>query len=292
MKSQDFINIYQLLRLNAPTGNLHIIKIIYLTFFPACYGLFLSGSKNYYYLLLFFIGSITTRGMGCIINDYFDRNLDIYVARTKNRPLASGSVSLRFALIVFLVCSVLSLLILLTLTTTAIYLGLISSGMILFYPLFKRFTYFPQVFLGFTFNMGALIGYASIANNISYSALILYTACVCWTVGFDTIYGFMDIVDDKKIKIKSLSILLENNNYQLWIGFLYIIFIILFNVAILSEGNYLYFWPILVSSFIALIILLWQILTLDINQPKNCLQRFNSNNLVGVILMMGFFCSH
>ena len=190
MKSQNFINIVKLLRLNTPTGDISIIKIIYLTFFPACFGFLLTSSKEYYLLILFFIGSLTTRGMGCIVNDYFDRDFDNKVVRTKDRPLASRDASLKLAGLLFSICSLISLIILLSLHTTCVYIGFVCAGMMVIYPLLKRFSNFPQVFLGFTFNLGALIGYAADANHINVTSVILYLGCCLWTIGFDTIYGF------------------------------------------------------------------------------------------------------
>ena len=139
-------------------------------------------------------------------DDIFDKNFDSKVERTKNRPLANGSISIKFALIQLMIFLVISSLILITLPEVAIYTSLIAAVMTAFYPLMKRITYLPQVFLGLTYSTASLIGYASITNNISINAVILYLAIGFWTIGFDVIYGFMDIKDDKKINVKSMAI--------------------------------------------------------------------------------------
>jgi 4-hydroxybenzoate polyprenyltransferase len=150
----------------------------------------------------------------------------------------------------------------------------------------KRITYLPQVFLGLTYSTASLIGYASITNNISVNAVILYLAIGFWTIGFDVIYGFMDIKDDKKINVKSMAIWLENKNYKAWIMIFYIIFIVLFFLSYylttisLSPIFYL-------GIFLGLSLLVWQVKTLDIQDPKNCQLRFRSNTYVGITLLIG-----
>lgn len=268
----------KLMRASSPTGYL-------LVFFPSCYGLILASPKiiDIIKLLpLFFIGSFITRSAGCIINDIFDRDFDKYVDRTKNRPLASGLVSLKEALILLLVLLICSLLVLLSLNHIAIYLGCAAFIMILLYPLTKRFTNLPQIFLGLTFNFGSLIGYAAVANDISLGSIIMYLACCCWTIGYDTIYGFMDYVDDKKIGIKSLSLLLEQRNYRFYFLISYLSFIGLFSLANILINHHINY---LLVAF-ATILLFWQILTLKIDNPQNCLTRFKNNNYVGFILLL------
>jgi len=147
------------------------------------------------------------------------------------------------------------------------------------YPLMKRFTYFPQVFLGLTFNLGCLISYAEIKDDISLGALLMYTACGFWTFGYDSIYAFMDIKDDKAVGIKSSAIFLEGKYYKLFIFCAYIIFIFLYIVANLSSNNYLG-----VIGVVAFPILLWQVKSLDITDPNNCLIRFKSNIYVGFVM--------
>ncbi|XVN41886.1 MAG: 4-hydroxybenzoate octaprenyltransferase [Rickettsia endosymbiont of Argas persicus] len=256
-----------------------------LVFYPVLFGLLLANPTKadlIYLLPSFILGSITTRSLGCIINDIFDRKFDKHVTRTKNRPLASGALSLQYAITVIFILSSISLFILLALTKTAIYIGFAAIIMISMYPLMKRITYFPQVFLGFTFNLGTLIAYAAVKNRLDIAAIIMYLACCLWTVGYDTIYGFTDLEDDKKIGVKSLSIYLENKNYKFWLYIFYMGFILLFVLAADYNLDYL---PILAVSTL----LILQIATLDIYNPANCMSRFKANNYIGLILSLTFY---
>lgn len=270
--------IYHMMRLGAPTGYL-------LSFFPATFGLLLAYEKpeNLMYIPVFFIGSILTRSAGCIINDLLDQNLDKKVTRTKDRPLASGAISSKEAILILAILLLCSLGILLSLSDTAIYVGIIAFFMISLYPLMKRITYFPQVFLGLTFNLGCLIGYAAIKNNISINAMTVYFACGFWTVGYDTIYAFMDLKDDKKVGIKSTALLFENMNYKAIILALYFTFIFLFAFATWDMVNL----PLFIAITICALYAIWLVYTLDIKQNSNCLKRFKANNYIGFILFLG-----
>lgn len=278
-----FLPLIRLCRLNAPTGYL-------LSFFPAGYGLLLSNpaiTQIKILIPLLFIGSIIARSAGCIINDILDRDFDTKVARTKNRPLANHTVTTKDALILLFTLLLSALFILLTLTKTAIYTGFIAFVMIVIYPLMKRITNLPQIFLGLTFNIGSLIGYASASDSLSFQAFIMYTACCFWTIGYDTIYGFMDINDDKKIGVKSMAILLEKRNYKLWLYVFYLLFIILFMLAscVITNMRFILF----IGVLLALLILIWQVKTLDITNQENCLIRFKVNNYVGAILLLTIY---
>ncbi|MFY9589447.1 4-hydroxybenzoate octaprenyltransferase [Rickettsia endosymbiont of Halotydeus destructor] len=268
----------KLMRLNSPTGYL-------LVFFPALFGILLAKPTIVELIKLvsiFFLGSVITRSAGCIINDIFDKNFDKHIARTKERPLANGSLTVKDALLLLIILLISSLLILLSLNKTAIYIGFLAFIMIILYPLMKRFTHFPQIFLGFTFNIGILIGYTAVTNTVTLAAFIMYLACCSWTVGYDTIYGFMDLVDDKKIGVKSLSIYLENRHYKFWLYSFYIIFILLFILSTNIANYNVDHLPILA----ALILLILQVGTLNIYNPANCLIRFKANNYVGLILSL------
>ena len=269
-----FSTIVELLRLNKPVGYL-------LVFFPALFGLFLAYEEpiDLYYMPVLFIGSVLARSSGCVINDFFDRDFDRQVLRTKNRPLANNTISTELALIILGLLLLLTMWTLLYFTIIPIIIGIIAFCMIVIYPLMKRFTYFPQVFLGLTFNLGCLISYAEIKDDISLGALLMYTACGFWTFGYDSIYAFMDIKDDKAVGIKSSAIFLEGKYYKLLIFCAYIIFIFLYIVANLSSNNYLG-----VIGVVAFPILLWQVKSLDITDPNNCLIRFKSNIYVGFVM--------
>ncbi len=258
-----------------------------LVFFPALFGLLLanpSKSELVHLLPLFILGSITTRSTGCIINDLFDRKFDKHVTRTKDRPLASGALSVSYAITIAIILAIISLIILLSLSRTAIYIGLFAVIMIAIYPLMKRITYFPQIFLGFTFKLGVLIGYAAVQDKLEMAAIIMYLACASWIIGYDTIYGFADIEDDRKIGVKSLGIYLENKHYKFWLYIYYIGFILLFILATKIANCNIDYLPILA----ALILLILQVATLDIRNPANCMTRFRANNYVGLVLSMAF----
>ena len=277
--TNKFTNLLLLMRLNSPV-------VYFCYFFPAAFGLMLAyknDPSDLLYLLIFMVGSVITRGAGCIINDLFDRNLDKKVARTKNRPIASGAISVKEAIILLFALLLIGLLILLSLNTTSIAIGFIAIFLTTLYPLMKRITYFPQVFLGITINLGCLIGYAVLTDNISMDAMILYFACGFWTVGYDTVYAFMDIKDDKKVGIKSTAIFVENMNYKAIILGLYLAFIFLFAFATWNTMN------LFLSMAIILSILgtIWIVYTLDITQESNCLARFKANNYIGFILFLG-----
>ncbi|WP_425364159.1 4-hydroxybenzoate octaprenyltransferase [Candidatus Tisiphia endosymbiont of Hybos culiciformis] len=273
-----FLLSLSLMRLQNPTGYL-------LVFFSACFGTLLNNIAIYSLLkllFLFFIGSIITRGAGSVLNDIFDKDFDKHVLRTKNRPLANGALNVSDAMILLTILSIISLTILLSLNKTAICLGFFSFILIVLYPLMKRITFFPQIFLGLTFN-AVLIGNSAVTDKISIEAVIMYIACCFWTIGYDTIYGFMDIEDDKKINVKSMPILLEKKNYKLHLYVYYTVFIILFIVANIIATHHLNYIAILC----AYMMLIWQVVTLEISEPQNCLIRFKNNNYVGLILVLG-----
>jgi 4-hydroxybenzoate polyprenyltransferase len=280
MPNKFFLSL-KLMRLHSPTGYL-------LVFFSACFGLLLTNTpaaSTVKLLILFFIGSIITRSAGCIINDIFDKDYDKHVARTKDRPLANGSLTIKEALVLLGLLLSCSLVILLCLNKTSIYLGLLAFILIVLYPLMKRIINLPQVFLGLTFNFGALIGSSAVIDKVSLESFVMYIACCFWTIGYDTIYGFMDLKDDKKIQIKSMALTLEKRNYKLHLYGYYTAFIILFIIANHLANDSVSYIPILLAYFL----LIWQVRTLDISDTQNCLVRFKSNNYVGLVLALAQF---
>lgn len=278
----NFFAILQLIRLKAYAGFL-------LCFFPACIGLALNDIKlvDLKFILIFFIGSIVSRGAGCVINDIFDRDFDRKVARTKSRPLASRQLSIYTALVVLLVCTILSFAITALLPQRTWNICVIAIVLIILYPLTKRITYFPQIFLGCAFNIGTLIAYLCRADHLSRESIILYISCCFWTMYYDTIYGFMDIRDDKLIGVKSLSILLEYKKPRIWLALFYVAFISLYYLA-----NYLATKEIIVNIYfnlgviIGLIVFIYQIKNLDIHNSQNCMLIFKSNIYIGFILTL------
>ena len=207
----------ELTRLKKPIGYM-------LLFWPCAWGItiiydFNENLNNYFfYLTLFFLGSVFMRSAGCIVNDILDRKFDIKVSRTKDRPIASGKISIFQGLVYASILCLLALFVLLNFNNFTIFLALASMPLAFTYPLMKRFTYWPQLFLGVTFNYGLILGWTSIDDNISFIPLIFYVGAIFWTLGYDTIYGYQDIKDDEIIGLKSTSIKFKKNPY----AFLYL----------------------------------------------------------------------
>ena len=214
-----FIN---LTRLNKPIG-------IMLLFWPCSWGLAYAYKLNQdlnvflYYLLLFFLGSLLMRSAGCIFNDIIDRDFDKKVKRTKLRPIASGKISVKKSFVYVIVLCLLAFLILVQFNILTIVLGLGSMLLAFSYPFMKRFTYWPQLFLGLTFNWGIIMAWTAVINDISYEIIILYFSAIFWTLGYDTIYGAQDMVDDEIIGVKSTSIKFKKN-LKLFVSLNYLLF--------------------------------------------------------------------
>ena len=243
------------------------------------FGLYFDWGKILYlkYMVLFFLGSVLMRSAGCIVNDIVDRNLDKKVKRTKIRPIASGKISVSQSLIyVIILCSI-ALLILLQFNLRTIILGLGSMFLAFSYPFMKRITYWPQFFLGLTFNWGIIMSWTSITNSISPEPIILYIAAIFWTLGYDTIYGLQDIKDDEIIGVKSTSIKFKNNP-KVFVGSCYCLCIlfILIMFFMMELNKYILFFsiPFIVSLF-------YQIRIFDIKNGKSCMNAFKFNNFSG-----------
>ena len=274
----------QLTRLNRPTGFL-------LLFWPCAWGITLGyyfiGDANIYlkHILLFFLGSVLMRSAGCIFNDIVDKNLDKKVKRTQKRPIASGKISIleSFSFVVFL--CLIALLILLQFNWLTIILGLSSMILAFTYPYMKRITYWPQLFLGLTFNWGIIMGWSSITNNISLEPLILYFGAIFWTLGYDTIYGLQDIKDDEIIGIKSTSIKFKNSA-KTFVGVCYTLCVlfILILCFMLEIDKYLF----LLSIFF-IMSLIYQIRFFKTTNPNSCLAAFKSNNITGLLVFLFIF---
>mgnify|MGYP001462000614 FL=1 len=274
----------QLTRLNQPTGFL-------LLFWPCAWGLtlayYFNGETNLYlkHILLFFSGSVLMRSAGCIFNDIVDRNLDKKVQRTKERPVASGKVSVSEAFIYIVFLCLVAFLILLQFNWLTIVLGISSMVLAFAYPFMKRITYWPQLFLGLTFNWGIIMGWSSLTNNISIEPIILYLSAIFWTLGYDTIYGLQDIHDDEIIGVKSTSIKFKNN-VKVFVGTCYslCVFLILTMFVMMDINKYLL---ILMIPFIAMFI--YQIKILKISNSESSLLAFKNNNLTGLLIFIFIF---
>ena len=280
-KFQIFV---QLTRLNQPIGFL-------LLFWPCAWGLtlgyYFNSDTNLYlkYMILFFLGSVLMRGAGCIFNDIVDRDLDKKVQRTKERPIASGKISVPKASICAIVLCLVSLLILLQFNWLTIVLGMSSMILAFAYPFMKRITYWPQLFLGLTFNWGIIMGWTAMTNNISIEPIILYFSAIFWTLGYDTIYGLQDIRDDEIIGVKSTSVKFKKN-VKFFVGTCYslFVFLILIMFLMMEIDKYL-----LLLSVFFILPLIYQLKIFKINNPKSCLAAFKINNLTGIFLFIFIF---
>tara|TARA_S200000501_G_scaffold341220_1_gene350378 strand:+ start:127 stop:837 length:711 start_codon:yes stop_codon:yes gene_type:complete len=229
------------------------------------------------------MGSVLMRSAGCIMNDIVDRNFDRNVERTKNRPLASGRVPVKLAVSYVIILCFLAFLVLINFNKFTIFLALASMPFAFTYPLMKRYTYWPQLFLGFTFNYGLILAWVSINSEVNLVPIIFYLGAIFWTLGYDTVYGFQDIKDDEIIGLKSTSIKFKSNPY-IFLNLCYLIFFIsIILIGILMELNKYYF---LFSIVIFFQLFYLQLKKLDVQIPSNCLKTFKSNNLLGFLVFI------
>ena len=271
----------ELTRLNKPTG-------IMLLFWPCSWGLAYANSINpnteifLNFLVLFFLGSILMRSAGCIVNDVIDKDFDKNVERTKNRPIPSGKISVSMSLIYALIICIFAFLILIQFNFLTIVLGIGSMFFAFTYPYMKRFTYWPQLFLGLTFNWGIIMAWTAMNNEISLEILLLYASAIFWTLGYDTIYGAQDMSDDEIIGIKSTSIKFKKNiKFFVTISYtitIFLIFLLFYN----SIGLNLFSGTL----FIFFISLTYQLIKLEEKDPAKCLKIFKFNNFSGLFLFL------
>ena len=270
----------ELTRLKKPIGYL-------LLFWPCAWGLTLiydfTSKLNiyFYYLVLFFLGSVLMRSAGCIVNDILDRKFDKKVKRTKNRPIASGKIKVQIGFLYAFILCLLAFLVLINFNYFTIIIALASMPLAFTYPLMKRFTYWPQLFLGITFNYGLILGWTSISEQLDIVPIIFYLGAIFWTLGYDTIYGFQDIKDDEIIGVKSTSIKFKGTAK---------IFLILCYLSLISSlvigglmmnFNSIYFLSITIPI---IHLFFYQINNFDSKNPASCLKIFKSNNYLGMII--------
>ena len=270
----------ELTRLKKPIGFM-------LLFWPCAWGLtvaydFTNNLDTYFfYLFLFMSGSILMRSAGCVVNDIIDKKFDKKVERTKNRPIASEKVSIKLALTYAALLCALAFIVLINFNSLVIILALGSMPLAFTYPLMKRFTYWPQLFLGITFNYGLILGWLSVNNEFVYVPIIFYFGAIFWTLGYDTIYGFQDIKDDEIIGLKSTSIKFKNNPINFLLLCYTILIIILISLGLMMNFKYLYF---LFLGLPILHLIFFQIKQLNIKEPDKCLKIFKSNNFFGFLV--------
>ena len=275
----------ELTRLKKPIGFM-------LLFWPCAWGLTLaynfSNSLNnyFFYLSLFFLGSVLMRSAGCIVNDISDKDLDKKVERTKDRPIAANKVSIKLAIFYTTILCLLAFLVLINFNNLTVILALSSMPLAFTYPLMKRFTYWPQLFLGITFNYGLILGWTSVIGEISIVPIILYVGAIFWTLGYDTIYGFQDIKDDEIIGVKSTSIKFKNNPKKFLLICYSILVISILTTGLLMNFNLLFFITLIIPI---LHLSVYQVKKFNYEDKENCLRIFRSNNLFGAIVLINIF---
>ena len=276
-----------LTRLQKPIGYM-------LLFWPCAWGLTLAYDFNgninnyFFYLILFFLGSVLMRSAGCIVNDILDKEFDSKVFRTKDRPIASGNVSIKLAIFYSLVLCIFAFLVLLNFNLLTIILALCSMPFAFSYPLMKRITYWPQLFLGITFNYGLILGWTAIYGQINIAPIIFYLGAIFWTLGYDTIYGYQDLKDDEIIGLKSTSIKFKGKAKEfLFICYFLLTFLFLIG-GYLMRFNYLYFFLLLIPI---MHLFFYQIKIFNLNNPTSCLKAFKSNNLFGLLIFINILIS-
>jgi len=279
---EQFKLFIELIRLKKPIGYM-------LLFWPCAWGLTLAYDFSgaliiyFFYLILFLAGSILMRSAGCIVNDIIDRKYDKKVFRTKNRPIASDKVSVKVGLVYSVLLCLLALIVLVQFNNLTIILALGSMPLAFTYPLMKRYTYWPQLFLGITFNYGIILGWTSIEDELSFLPILFYLGAIFWTIGFDTIYGFQDFKDDEIIGLKSTSIKFKEN-YKLFLTLCYTIFlIVIILIGLISKYSLIYF---IIITMIFIQLFYFQIFKLNIKNPNSCLKVFKSNNVLGFLVFL------
>jgi len=269
----------KLARLDRPAG-------IWLLLLPGWQGIALAAAMerrlpDLRLILLFAIGSALMRSAGCAFNDIIDRDIDAKVARTAARPLASGQISVKGALAFIVACSLISLIILLTFNLATVLLGVASLALVAIYPFMKRITWWPQAWLGLTFNWGALMGFAAASGSLGAPALLLYAGGVFWTLGYDTIYAVQDLEDDALAGVKSSARRLGEAAPR-GVTIFYFLALVLAATACMAGGLGPLFLPLVVVYGVHLI---RQARALRIDDPMLALRLFRSNRDAGLILL-------
>ena len=271
-----------LTRLKKPIGYM-------LLFWPCAWGLTLAYdfsndlSNYFFYLCLFFFGAVLMRSAGCIVNDILDKEFDKKVFRTKDRPIASGKISVKLGVLYTLILCFCALLILLNFNTITILMAIGSMPLAFTYPLIKRFTYWPQMFLGITFNYGLLLGWTSINESLSFLPILFYIGAIFWTLGYDTIYGFQDIKDDEIIGVKSTSIKFKKKPLIFLLACYVILFLMIIAIGILENFNIFHY---AFSLIVGYHLFFYQLKNVDLNSPMSCLKIFKSNNFFGFLIFV------
>jgi len=280
---EKIINLALLCRLDKPIGT-------YLLLWPTLWALWLAaeGNPDVTILLIFLCGVILMRAAGCIINDYADRNIDGKVTRTQHRPLATGKITARQALTLFVILCAAAFGLVLLLNWLTIGLSLVAVILAAIYPFMKRYTYMPQAFLGLAFGWSVPMAYAAQANNLPEAAWLLLTATVLWATAYDTIYAMIDREDDLQLGVKSTAILFGEAD-KLIIGVIQGTFVLtLFIIGNKLELGWVYYIGILV----AVGLMIYQHILIRDREPDQCLKAFLNNHWVGVAIFVGIYLNY
>ncbi len=276
----------QLMRLDRPIGT-------WLLFWPCVFGLFLGAAADerrfvewhdLIYVLLFGIGALVMRGAGCTFNDIIDRDIDAAVARTRGRPIPSGAVTTKQAAILLVALCLVGLAILLQFNGFAVALGAASLLLVAAYPFMKRITWWPQAWLGLTFNWGALLGFAAQTGRLDMGDAMLYAGLIFWTLGYDTIYAHQDREDDELIGVKSTARLFGRDSRKWILRFYAISFTLILAAGFTEHAG----WPFGFMMLAAGAHMLWQVRRLDIDNSANCLALFRANRETGALIAIAF----
>ena len=276
----------QLMRLDRPVGT-------WLLLWPCIFGLLLGAAaeerrflewRDYYYVILFAVGALVMRGAGCAFNDIIDRDIDAQVARTRGRPIPSGAITPKQALILLAGLCLVGLIILLQFNWFAVALGAASLLLVAAYPFMKRITWWPQAWLGLTFNWGALLGFAAQTGRLDLGVAMLYAGLIFWTLGYDTIYAHQDKDDDELIGVKSTARLFGADSRKWILRFYAIAFTLILAAGFTEHAG----WPFAFVMLAAGAHMLWQVRQLNINNPESCLAVFRSNRDTGALIALAF----
>ena len=276
----------QLMRLDRPVGT-------WLLLWPCIFGLLLGAAaeerrflewRDYYYVILFAVGALVMRGAGCAFNDIIDRDIDAQVARTRDRPIPSGAITPKQARMLLAGLCLVGLIILLQFNWFAVALGAASLLLVAAYPFMKRITWWPQAWLGLTFNWGALLGFAAQTGRLDVGVAMLYAGLVFWTLGYDTIYAQQDKDDDELIGVKSTARLFGADSRKWILRFYAIAFTLILAAGFTEHAG----WPFAFVMLAAGAHMLWQVRQLNINNPESCLAVFRSNRDTGALIALAF----
>lgn len=273
-----------LMRLDRPIGTWLLLLPGWWAIMAGGQGIENLGWEGVYFFILFGVGAVIMRGAGCIINDLWDVGYDKLVERTRSRPLASGAVTKTQAIFLLILLLWIGLIILVQLSSSAIFIGFAVMLLVVTYPLAKRVTWYPQLVLGLTFNIGALMGWSSIADEVEPAAWVLYIAGIAWTLGYDTVYAHQDKNDDAIVGVRSTALKFGDHSEQ-WIFWFYTLAAgLIYVTGMMVDVN----WPFYLIWALGAFHLIIQIMTWKMNDPVSCLRVFKSNRNFGLIILAAF----